>query len=115
MLPKAYRLESNRIFDIIKSGRRINGKYLSVKYLPSDRLQCAVVVSKKHVATIVERNLTKRWIRHAFLDLVRENLIGDFTLVITTLSGRDYNFTNISQDLRNIALSMKKNMPNKEK
>ena len=102
MLPKANRLESSRIFDIIKNDKRINGKYLSIKYLPSDDLKCAIVVAKKHVSCNAERNLVKRWIRYAFMDLMKENLAGEYTLVITLLNCKDCDFASISRDLRGV-------------
>jgi ribonuclease P protein component len=56
---------SGIISSVIKEGKRIQGEAVTIHFLPSEKLEFAVLVRKK-TGSAVERNKIKRWVREIY-------------------------------------------------
>ena len=71
MLPKARRLTSAEVREVLKSGRSKRAEYLSMKYIAQPTaLRASVVVSKAVAKGAVERNRLRRALYHALSPIV---------------------------------------------
>lgn len=90
MLPQKYRVKRDKDFGLIyRRGQKLSSPHLQVSYLSRDQnlTRFGFVVSKKHVARIVDRNRLKRILR-AEINSRRGMIVPGYDVVISARRGR---------------------------
>ncbi len=108
MLPQRYRLSSQDIARIKKTGSRMLTHQFSCKFLPTHNKETkmAVIVGKKVAKTAVGRNRIKRKIHAAFMQMLQSHPSGSMDLILFVQ--KDIQETQTSDILRELTLMLKR-------
>jgi ribonuclease P protein component len=92
------RLKKNTQFQrLFKKGKRAFSPCLTLLYIPSEKLQMGIALSKKH-GKAVQRNRIKRLLRSAFSNNV-SSLKANYSIIIMPKVADEYSYKNFEKSL----------------
>lgn len=83
---------------LFNKGKKAFSPYISLIYLPSDKLRMGVAVSKKH-GNAVTRNRIKRLLRAAFYENAGE-IKGTYSMILIPKVSESYSFAEFEKSLK---------------
>lgn len=101
MFPKTERLPKKLFDEVFSSGRSFHTTFFNVRYLKSNSVRVAVVVSKKVATGAVKRHFLKRRIFNCLNTIKQDFPVGSYILFLKKKDG-NYSREDISNDLEEI-------------
>ena len=92
-------IKKQKDFDTVFSkGKRVYSKTLTLLYIKGETFKFGISLSKKHGKATV-RNRIKRLIRASVREIIKENAINDYSVIILPRVSNEYDFESFKNDI----------------